>query len=177
MSEQHERQSAERRTAALAAFIASDGCSSGERAALKRMSLDGPTPLAFHKLWLGQIESHIDEYWKQDRWQPAWRTLATALALQRGQFFDTKRPLGRALHEAGFAESRLERLLSAEGDTLYRLALRAVRQVAAKQIPADWRDLARLLFADGKARQSANDRLARAYYHAQYQAEHADQTT
>lgn len=174
MSEQPERQSPERRIAALAAFIASDGCSSGERAALKRMSLEGSTPLAFHKLWLQQIDPHIDEYWKHDRWQPVWRTLVTALALQRGQFFDPKRPLGRTLHEARFAESRLERLLSAEGDTLFRLALRAARQVAAKQLPADWRDLARLLFAHSKVRQSANDRLARAYYRAQYQA---DQTT
>lgn len=176
MSEQPERQQPAQRVARLAGLVASEHYSSGDRAALKRMSLDGPTPLAFHKLWLQEIEPHIDEYWKHDRWQSAWRALATALALQRGKFFDPERPLGRVLHDAGFAESRLERLLSSEGDTLYRLALRAARQVAAKQLPADWRDLARLLLADGKARQFANDRLARAYYRAQYQAEHADQT-
>jgi len=174
MSEQPERHTPERRVAALVAVMSSDHYPNGDRAALKRMSLDTPTPMAFHKLWLSQIESHIDEYWKQEHWQPAWRTLTTTLALQRGQCFDPKRPLGRVLHDARFAESRLERLLSADGDTLFRLALRAARQVAAQQLPADWRDLARLLFADGKARQFANDRLARAYYHAQYQAEHAD---
>lgn len=174
MSEQPERQTPERRVAALVALITSDHYPNGDRAALKRMSLDGPSPLAFHKLWLRQIESDVDGYWRHDRWQPAWRTLITALALQRGKFFDPGHLLGRALHDAGYAESRLERLLSAEGDTLYRLALRAARQVAAKQVTANWRDLAQLLFAEGKARQSANDRLARAYYRAQYQAEHAD---
>ena len=41
---------------ALAALLARAGISNGERAALKRMALDGPAPLALHRLMLAQVD-------------------------------------------------------------------------------------------------------------------------
>lgn len=133
----------------------------GERAALKRMALDGAAPLALHRLLL----RHVDEAWQGERWLPDWRLLVCALAIQRDGGFDPARPLGQALAEARYAESRLERLLSADGDTLRALALRAARQIAAKGIACDWRHLADLLFATSpEARERINTRIARDYY-------------
>lgn len=146
---------------ALARTLADPHFSNGERAALKRMALDGAAPLALHRFLL----RHVDEAWQGERWLPDWRALVCALAIQRDGGFDPARPLGQALAEARFAESRLERLLAAEGDTLRALALRAARQIAAKGIACDWRHLADLLFAaNPETRERSNTRIARDYY-------------
>lgn len=145
----------------LASVLTSENFPTGERAALKRMALDGPAPLAFHRFLL----RHVDPPWQADQWIPQWRTLICSLAIQRDGGFDPAKPLGQALAEAAFSEHRLERLLAATGDTLYRLALRAARQVAAKGIVADWRQMADLLFSsDPERREAVNRRIASAYY-------------
>ncbi len=145
----------------LARALADPHFSNGERAALKRMALDGPAPLALHRFLLRQV----DEAWQGERWLPGWRALICALAIQRDGGFDPVRPLGQALAEARYAESRLERLLAADGDTLRALALRAARQIAAKGIACDWRQLADLLFAaTPDSRERSNTRIARDYY-------------
>jgi len=148
---------------ALAALLASAGISNGERAALKRMALDGPAPLALHRLILAQV----DEPWQGERWLPAWRTVICALAIQRDGGYDPATPFGEALAEARFSESRLERLLAAGDDTLRTLLLRAARQVAAKGIACDWRSFADLVFArDPDFRERTNIRIARDFYRA-----------
>ncbi|MHB1360333.1 MAG: type I-E CRISPR-associated protein Cse2/CasB [Rhodocyclaceae bacterium] len=146
---------------ALAALLASAGLSNGERAALKRMALDGPAPLALHRMLL----AHVDDAWQGERWLADWRALICALAIQRDGGFNPATPFGQALAEARFAESRLERLLSASDDTLRALALRAARQVAAKGIACDWRTFAELLFTrDSEYRERINTRIARDFY-------------
>lgn len=146
---------------ALAALLASAGISNGERAALKRMALDGPAPLALHRLLL----AHVDDTWQGEHWLADWRTVVCALAIQRDGGFNPSTPFGQALAEARFAESRLERLLSASGDTLRALALRAARQVAVKGIACDWRTFAELLFKDNSEyRERINTRIARDFY-------------
>lgn len=146
---------------ALAALLKSAGISNGERAALKRMALDGPAPLALHRLVL----AHVDDAWQGERWLADWRAVVCALAIQRDGGFNPATPFGRALAEARFAESRLERLLAASGDTLRALALRAARQVAAKGIACDWRTFAELLFTrDSENRERINTRIAREFY-------------
>lgn len=152
---------------ALAALLASAGISNGERAALKRMALDGPAPLALHRLLL----AHVDDAWQGERWLANWRAVLCALAIQRDGGFNPATPFGQALAEAHFAESRLERLLSASGDTLRALALRAARQVAAKGIACDWRTFADLLFTpDDEQRERINTRIARDFYRTQQSA-------
>lgn len=149
---------------ALAALLAGTGLSNGERAALKRMALDGPAPLALHRLML----AHVDERWQGERWLPEWRTVICALAIQRDGGHNPAKPLGEALAEARFAESRLERLLAASDETLRVLALRAARQVAAKGIACDWRSFADLVFArDPDYRERTNIHIARDFYRAQ----------
>jgi CRISPR system Cascade subunit CasB len=146
---------------ALARALADPHFSNGERAALKRMGLEGPAPLALHRFILRQVE----EAWQGEHWTPRWRALICALAIQRDGGFDPSRPWGQALAEARFAESRLERLLAAQGDTQLTLALRAARQLAAKGIACDWRQLADLVFAPNpEARERINTRIARDYY-------------
>jgi len=146
---------------ALAALLASAGISNGERAALKRMALDGPAPLALHRLLL----THVDDAWQGERWLADWRAVVCTLAIQRDGGFNPAIPFGQALAKARFAESRLERLLSASGDTLRALSLRAARQVAAKGIACDWRTFADLLFASNpESRERINIRIARDFY-------------
>jgi CRISPR system Cascade subunit CasB len=145
---------------ALAALLASAGISNGERAAFKRMALDGPAPLALHRLLL----VHVDDAWQGERWFADWRAIVCALAIQRDGGFNPATPFGQALAEARFAESRLERLLAASGDTLRALALRAARQVAAKGIACDWRTFAELLTCDPEYRERINIRIARDFY-------------
>ena len=146
---------------ALAAVLKAEHFPTGERAALKRMGLDGPAPLAFHRFML----RHVDSAWQAESWIPEWRTLICALAIQRDEGFDPSSPLGQTFAEARFSEHRLERLLAATGETLHSLALRAARQVAAKGIAADWRQLADLLFSHNtEIREAVNRRIARDYY-------------
>ena len=145
----------------LAAVLKSEHFSTGERAALKRMALDGPAPLAFHRFML----RHVDSPWQAEYWTPEWRTLICSLAIQRDGGFDPSKPLGQTLAEARFSENRLERLLAATGETLRSLALRAARQLAAKGIATDWRQLAELLFSrNPEIREAVNRRIARDYY-------------
>jgi len=145
----------------LAAILKAEHFPTGERAALKRMALDGPAPLAFHRFML----RHVDQPWHAEALIPAWRALICALAVQRDGGFDPSKPLGQTLAEADFSEHRLERLLAAGGETLLSLALRAARQIAAKGIAADWRQLAELLFTrDLEIRESVNRRIARDFY-------------
>lgn len=146
---------------ALAALLTSAGISNGERAALKRMALDGPAPLALHRLLLAQV----DDRWQANHWLPDWRALICALAIQRDGGHNPATPFGQALAKARFAESRLERLLAASDDTLRALALRAARQVAAKGIACDWRTFADLLFVRRPdIRESINTDIARDFY-------------
>jgi CRISPR system Cascade subunit CasB len=149
---------------ALARLLAAEEFPNGERAALKRMALDGPAPLALHRLLIHQV----DGAWQGEAWLPDWRALICALALQRDGGFTPERPFGQALAEAQFAESRLERMLGATGETLRALALRAARQLAAKDLACDWRQFADLLFSrNPEARERINVRIARDFYRHQ----------
>ena len=146
---------------ALAAVLKAEHFPTGERAALKRMALDGPAPLAFHRFML----RHVDSAWQGETWTQEWRTLICSLAIQRDGGFDPSKPIVAALADSRFSENRLERLLAASGDTRRRLALRAGRQLAAKGIAADWRQLAELLFSrNPEIRETVNRRIARDYY-------------
>ena len=139
--------------------------SRGDRAALKRMAVKGLTPLAFERFLL----RHLDPQWQGEAHRPSWRTVLSALALQRGDSsYSPAVPLGRALEQAGYSELRLERLLGAEGSVLHVLALRAARVLAAKSAPCDWREFCALLFAaPGASRERINSRIAREFYRAQ----------
>jgi len=82
------------------------------------------------------------------------------------------RPLGRALAECGYSESRLERLLAADSDSLEPLFASVVRFLTAKRESFDWRDAAHLLLiTDAQKREAIHRRIASTYYRHQPRTE------
>jgi CRISPR system Cascade subunit CasB len=144
----------------LAGILASDDFPTGERAALKRMNPGLTPPLAFYRFAF----HHLPEHWEHR--QTEWVTLVAGIALMHPSPHQSDLPAGQVLAKAGYAESRLERLLAAEDETLETLLLRAARFLAAKGAPLNWTDFARLLLAgrDSGQREAARLRIARDFY-------------
>ena len=148
-----------RTMAHIAGILASENFPTGERAALRRMSPDQPPPLYFYRFAL----RHLPDGWEGN--EADWITLIAGIALMAPHARQPGRGLGTALGEAGYSEGRLERLLQSEGDTRRTLFLRAVRFLAAKAQPFDWRDGARLLLTrDPKKQETIHRRIARDFY-------------
>jgi CRISPR system Cascade subunit CasB len=154
------------RVAQMAAIIGAEHYPNGERAALRRWSLEQPIPLAFYRLWL----RHLGDDLPPEFQTPAWMTIAWGLATLGKEGHDPRRPLGQALAESKFSEGRLEQLLSAPEDVRPDLFMSAVRFLAAKGERFDWRDgAAFLLTQDNEQRQRLNHRIAAAFYRHQTQ--------
>jgi CRISPR system Cascade subunit CasB len=143
----------------IAGVVGSDGFPTGERAVLRRMDPAHPPPLTFYRFAL----HHLPDDWE---WEAAgWRTLVTGMAIMAPHIHQPDRGLGRALGEAGYSETRLERLLGADGETRHTLFLRAVRFLAAKGTPFNWLDGARLLLTrEADKREQLHGRLATDFY-------------
>jgi CRISPR system Cascade subunit CasB len=136
----------------------------GERAALRRWSLEQPIPLAFYRLWL----RHLDNDLPPAPQTTAWMILTWGLANMGQGAHDPKRPLGQALAESKFSEGRLEQLLSAPEDVRPDLFMSAVRFLAAKGERFNWREAAEfLLTQDQDRRESLCRRIATAFYRYQ----------
>lgn len=145
----------------LAAALHAEGFPTGDRARLKRMGVSGPTPLAFHRFML----RHVPERWQGEAMESSWRALIGALARQHQNPHTSEIPFGRALAGCGYSESRLESLLAAEGRVLATLTLRAATRLGAQRTRCNWRDLARLLFAQNESvRERINRKIARDFY-------------
>jgi len=143
----------------IAGVLASTEFPTGERARLRRLDPIQAPGLAFYRFAF----RHLPDGW--ERHQPAWMTLVAGIALMGQTAHRPDRPAGQALAEAGYAESRLERLLAAQEATLYTLLLRAARFLAAKNASCNWVDFARLLLATNREPQeSARLAIARAFY-------------
>lgn len=145
----------------LAHAIAAEHYPNGDRAALRRWAFGQPLPLAFYRLWLRQIDGDLPPEAATD----AWMLLAWSLATMGAQSHAPERPWGQALAEGGFAEGRLERLLSAPEDVRPELFMAAVRFLAAKGERFDLTEAARfLLTSDADKREAVHRRIAQAYY-------------
>ncbi len=145
----------------LAGVIGASRYPSGDRASLKRWAPGQLIPLAFYRLWLRHMDGDLPEESQTE----AWMTLAWGLAVCGEASHDPKRPLGQALAESGFAEGRLERLLSAPDDVRIELFMSAVRFLAAKGERFDWRDAAQfVLTRDPDKREAIHRRIAAAYF-------------
>lgn len=79
-----------------------------------------------------------------------------------------RRPAGVALHEAGYSEARLSKLLTARGDALRDQVARLARFLRAKgAMPLDLRPLAKLVLSEGsdeEAADAARLAIARSYF-------------
>lgn len=144
----------------LAGVLAAAQFPTSERARLRRQDPAQPPGLHFLRFAL----RHLPPGWER---QPrAWMTLVVGLALMGRTAHRPDQPAGRALAQAGYSERHLERLLAAEGTTLYTLLLRAARFLAARQAGCNWVDFARLVLTGRrtKKRQAARLAIARAFY-------------
>jgi CRISPR system Cascade subunit CasB len=147
--------------AKVAALMASSHYPSGDRAALKRHAPGKPPPLAFYRLWL----RHLGEELPAEQQTGAWALLAWGLALATAGSHQPRRALGTALAEAGFSESRLERLLAAGADTRPELFAALARFMASKGERFDWTEAARLLLTeDDDKREAVHRRIASSFY-------------
>lgn len=143
----------------VAAILCADSFPTGERAALRRLDPNSPASLAFYRFAF----RHLPENWECR--QSDWMALVAGIALMCPHTHRPDRPAGQSLAESGYAEARLERMLSAEGETLRVLLLRAARFLAANKQACNWTDLAWLLLAtDHERREQARLNIARAYY-------------
>ena len=145
----------------LAAQLATSHYPNADRASLKRYAVGQPPPLAFYRLWLRHLGTELPV----ERQTSAWTLLAWGLALMGAGAHRPGRGLGRALAETGYAEARLERLLTADDDTRQRLFASLVRFLAAKGESFDWLDAGRLLLTRNfDAHEALNRRIATDYY-------------
>jgi CRISPR system Cascade subunit CasB len=144
----------------LADILASDRLPQGERAVLRRMAPEQRPPLAFFRLACRSLPDN----WEAQRRE--WMTLVAGIALMCPKPHRADRPAGQTLAEAGLSESRLERLLAAEGEGLSHILLRTAYFLGAKGVAINWTDLARLLLvtADRDERETIRIGIARDFY-------------
>jgi hypothetical protein len=102
-----------------------------------------------------------------------WAVLVHLVAVLSGTTHDrvhSSRPTGRAIHETGYSEARLSKLLTARGDGLRDQVARLARFLRAKGAqPLDLRPLAQLVLNEGtdaRAAETARLSIARGYYAA-----------
>ena len=152
----------------LAGILANPHFPASDRAALKRHAPGQPPPLAFYRLWLRQLGADLPS----EPQSAAWMLMAWGLAFTGAGAHRPDRPLGRALAECGYSESRLERLLAADSNSLEPLFASVVRFLAAKGESFDWRDAAHLLLVtDAHKRETIHRRIAATYYRHQPRTE------
>jgi CRISPR system Cascade subunit CasB len=149
----------EQQVGRIAGIIGSERFPTGERAALRRMTPGHPLPLSFYRFAFSRLpkgwEHAIDD----------WTTLVAGIALMSPNAYNAQVGLGRALAEAGYSESRLERLLAAEYEVRRALFLRAIRFLAAKSKPFNWAEGARFLLTKSESkRETLNLHIARDFY-------------
>lgn len=145
----------------LAHAIGAEHYPNGDRAALRRWAPGQPLPLAFYRLWLRLMGTDLPP----EATTPAWMLLAWSLATLGADAHTPGRPWGQALAESGFAEGRLERLLSAPDDVRAELFMSAVRFLAAKGERFDLTEAARFLItSDADKREAVHRRIAQAFY-------------
>lgn len=143
----------------ISALIASEHFPNGDRATLKRMDPNKEPPLSFYRFAF----RHLPQGWQTQR--QAWRVVLNGMALMSPHIHRLDQPLGKVLARANYSEARLERLLGSEDETQRTLMLRAVRFLAAKKLPVNWVDLARLLLTgEAGKREALHMSIARHYY-------------
>lgn len=145
----------------LVRVIGASDYPAGDRAQLRRWSPGQHVPLAFYRLWLRHSGTDLPT----ETQTIAWLALAWSIAMLGASAHLPQRSWGRALAESGYAESRLERLLSSPADVRLELVMSAVRFLSANNERCDLVDIAHfLLTTDPVKREGLHRRIAQAYY-------------
>ena len=154
---------------ALAAYIQHAG--PGERAALARLSPDQPRrPHEIAALARALLSAGLQpETWHPATWQ-RWTLIAHGMALAG---HDGAGRLGSQLAQAGVAESRVTKLLTARGDAFTQLLPRVLRLLASKNVRPNWKELGPLVlkensteYEDTQQAEQIRLRIAGAYFSA-----------
>ena len=145
----------------------------GGFAGLRRMDPDEPDTAAFWRLMaredlLGILE--VERKWGLILHGIALMTRTAGDDVAGRSAHDGRIPVGRALYDNGYSETRFNRLLTARGDMLRVLLTRMFRMLAAEQATFDWREMATYILNEGyddEAAERNRRRMAREYYRAE----------
>lgn len=156
----------------LAACVKAAG--TGERAAMARLVPDALRPHEVAALSRALLSAGLQpDTWHSQTW-PRWALIAQGMALAG---HDGAARLGSQLAQAGVAESRVTKLLTARGDAFRQLVPRVVRLLASKNVRPNWFELGELVLRessnapDDVARtEELRLRIAGAYFSAKAQA-------
>lgn len=157
--------------ATIAGKIGHKDFPTGDRAALRRLDPENPSygGLAVVLRVMRNAGAKIDGI--GDDHLARWVLLVHAMSLMSApdRSPHAKGDSGGVLHEAGYSEARLMRLLEARGTTRDGLLIRLARFLAAKNLRIDWTGLARLVLddEDGEGAERTRLALARGYYAAE----------
>ncbi|AWV88250.1 type I-E CRISPR-associated protein Cse2/CasB [Bradymonas sediminis] len=147
------------------------GLSNGDMAELRRISPDKPYTPALWRILLDFVPDGWVAGPDRDQKERQWATLLMAMAICAGQHDPYKR-LGSALAEAGWSELRFVRLLRARDARLEAEVRRLSQYLSSKGTPANFGDLAQLLFhQDGELAENRRRQIARSYYRALHSLE------
>lgn len=147
------------------------GLSNGDMAELRRISPAQPYTAALWKVLLDFVPDGWVAGASRDQKERQWATLLMAMAICAGQHDPYKR-LGGALAEAGWSELRFVRLLRARDEKLETEVRRLAQYLASKGQPANFGDLAQLLFHQtGELAETRRRSIARSYYRTLYTLE------
>ena len=146
----------------------------GGFAGLRRMDPDEPDTAAFWRLMAGE------ELLGNPEIERKWGLILHGIALMTRtageddiasrSAHDGSMPVGRALYENGYSETRFNRLLTAREDMLRVLLARMFRMLAADNVSFNWREMAEFILLEGYNDAQAEERrrrLARDYYRAE----------
>ena len=157
----------------------------GDLADLRRMDPDRPNSPAFWRLMarheLLDTGPDIEQRWGLIIHGLALMTPNQAADSQPTSAHNGRIPVGQALflgaapfrNQPFISESRLNHLLNARGRALRLQLARTFRNLGKEQAALNWREVARLVFSEGRNREAAaraKRRIASAYYRAEHQA-------
>lgn len=150
--------------ASIANQLGADHYPTGERAALKRMDPDDPSPGAYAAAVRRLLNAGADSEVKNDSRLKRWTLLIHAMALMSGpgrapHGWGEPNAAGGVMFDSGYSEARLRRLLEARGKTFDDLLSRMARFLAAKQAAVNWGDLAPLVLDPEDSERAEQARL------------------
>lgn len=155
------------RASAVGYFVTmlAENLGNGERAELRRAHPEEPYSPALWRLLAGRDDLRV----ASDEDVARWGVFLAALS-QGYELHDWKAPLGQALHEAGYSELRLTRLLRASPEQLSSEVRGVARFISSKRVKVNWAELADLLFnaPDEESGKRTRRAIARRYYSAEY---------
>lgn len=146
----------------------------GGFAGLRRMDPDEPDAAAFWRLMAE--EELLGNPDMERKWGLILHGMALMTRTAGGEDIASRSahngrmPVGRALYENGYSETRFNRLLTARDDMLRILLARMFRMLAAEDASFDWGEMAAFILSQGyndDRDEPLRRRIARAYYRAE----------